>query len=288
MAFDNRDNRTAIQIPPSPDFVANLAAYEDQVKEISVTIKSAQSELHDINDQIVVAKTQLEAGYVAKIDAYEVQIKSHSENVQMLMRRQTELESAIQIQQQKHDGIVVDFSEKQKVIDATWMDFHQHAGELLAQQKQLKYDQDNLATGRAQLIVDQSTFETYKTQQMIQIEEELSTAAKVTDDAHVRMAAANSQSVLAEEAGAAVTSAQAFLDAKIIAAQTLLAQADAVASQQAKNDSDQGINSANAVQNQLDANQIRVAKVALNNQQQEYNSRMLALQQAEAAIKGGS
>ena len=70
------------------------------------------------------------------------------------------------------------------------------------------------------------------------------------------------------------------------AAEPILAQAATIQAQIDKNASDSAINSKNALQNQQDANEIAVARVALNNQKHDLDARQATLTAAEAKIGG--
>ena len=164
----------------------------------------------------------------------------------------------------------------------------------------LQKSSGDLARARSQFESDQKSLQDFSDQVDIQVQKlnddkaafatEYSTkmaGLKVIGDAAVaaKNDAANTLQ-LAQEAQAKVDASQAALDASVAAAQPILAQADAVAKQKSDNAAAAALNSQQAAQNDKDANEIRTAKVALNNKEQELNARQAMIEAAEAKTGG--
>jgi chromosome segregation ATPase len=285
--FENREPQGGVTIVPTPDFEANLKAYNDQVEQLSTQIKAKQDALAAIQSEIDAQNANLQASYTAKIQSFEDQITSLQAEIVQAQARFDALVQAIKDKQAQFDAISLDFTAKQKLLDDSWADFHLRANQLLIDQKRLKSDQDALLANRAQLIADQSDFENQKKFQ----QDYLDSLTKQASDAYTKagqvLADALVKQTKADADVATVTATQADLASKLAAVQPILAQADAIAAQKVQNDADTKKNEALALQNQTDANEIKVARVALNNAQVDFNNRLQTLQQAEAALKTG-
>jgi predicted nucleic acid-binding Zn-ribbon protein len=286
MAFDEGNNVVTVGVQ-APDFSAALEKYTEQVQEISVNIKTQQSVLDDIKAQIVLAQANLQAQYKAKISDLDNQITSMTAQLNDLQNQHQQWLDKIKSRQAQHDNISLNFSNQQDSIENAWVDFHQQVKSFLDQSAALTKAQSQLSLDQITLQNNQSDFEKQKAIQQADIDQKQQAATQALSEASAIKSDALSLQTQAQTLSDQANKALADLDSKVAAAQPVLAQADEVAKQKAQNDIDAKNNAAQAIQNQEDGNQIKVAKVALNNQQQEYNSRMQTLQQAEAALKGG-
>jgi hypothetical protein len=273
---------------PSPDFEAGLKTYTEQVESISLELKAKQAELGGVQKSIEDAKTQRQLVYqTQRIEPLEEQIKMLQQRVSDLQEEHNQWAIKTSARKLEHDAIVLDFSQKQKALDDSWADFYKQAVKLLEDQKVLQANRNTLAAEEAQFLKDQAAWTAQSQQEKIALAQSKKEADVIHEEASELLAQATLQKKdVADGAAQLILDRQAFEDG-VAAAQDLLTQADAVAKQKAQNEIDLKNNSAAALQNQNDAIQIKVARIALNNQEQEYNSRMQTLQAAEAALPKG-
>jgi len=287
MGFDNGDNGDKAPYVMPADFDKNLESYTEAVAHIGEKIKAGEVELSSLQSKIAQARVDLEAAYSNKIDTLETQIKSLTEGISGLEDQHDKLVVDIDAKQVQLGGISLDFSAKQKQLDDSWADFHTQANTLLLGQKQLKIDQDALTTERAQLTADQADFKGFSEFNHKAVDELKAQAQATMDQAASVLADAHQKLTLANAAQDQADADKQTLANKLAAAQPILDQAAAIAAQKIQNDADAKINSAAALQNQTDANEIKIARVVLNNQNVDLNTRTQALQQAEAALAKG-
>lgn len=286
MAFDEgTGNRPPIQ---APDFEANLEVYNSKVANIGMQIKAQQAILDQINSDIVAAQFRLRAIAVEKSDVLDQQIKVKGQTIQDLQNQHEEWLAKIASRQAEHDSISLDFSNKQKQLDNAWVDFQVQLGNYQVQFQQLNEDQSVLTKRQTQLDIDKKAFELYQSTQTSLLAKQTAEADRLTAVANEKLTEANNKMSAAIDLANTTSVARINLTNELNAAQPILAQADIISAQKAQNDIDAKNNSSIALQNQEDANQIKVARIAVNNQQQELNSRAETLSQAEAALKGGS
>lgn len=286
MAFDDGD-KILVKEDNQPDFASNLARYTEQVEAISVDIKAAQQSLADINVQIEAAKVQRQGAYDLQIKDLDQQIADKTLKLQGMQTQHVDWVAKLKARQAEHDNISLNFSEDQKRLDDSWTAFRLNNSSLSDQQNQLKKDQAALLDQQNQLVINRQKFEDAKAVQQSAIDDMISDASEKQHDASNQLAAAILKASLVESATKDLGSKEADLAVKLAAAQPFLDLADAIAKQKAQNEIDAKNNSATALQNQEDYNQVRTAKIALNNNEQDYNSRMATLRQAEAALNGG-
>lgn len=275
--------------PAPPDFSGGIAEYTREVESISVTLRAKQEELLAVQKQINDAKALLQLQYqTTKIDPLETRVQNLQAQIDTLVAEHSQWVIKAEDRRKQFEGISLDFSSKQKALDDSWADFHVQAAQLMVDLKRLNSDEGALEINKANFAKDKVTWQDLKTSEQAVIEgmkKDTSTllaqATQIKSDADNKMAV----SVVAVQD---VEVQKADFLAKINAAQPLLDLADAISKQKTQNEADAKVNADAALQNQNDANQIKVAKIVLNNQQQDYNSRMQTLLAAEAALKTGA
>lgn len=284
MSFDDGDK---VPLVDAPDFSQDISRYTEQVQTISIQIKSAQSILDDINSQIDVAKKQRQAAYNLQIKDLDQQIIDKTAKIQVMQAQHADWLAKINIRRGQHDNISLNFTEQQKVLDDAWVAFRLNNSGMATQQAQLKRDQNILADQQASLVIDRQRFEDTKAVQQKSLDDQFGVLAAKEQGINNELSALSVKALVVENGSKILDQKQIDIDAKLSAAQLILDQAETITKQKTQNEIDANNNSALALRNQQDYNQIQVAKVALNNQQQQYNSRMATLQAAEAALKQG-
>lgn len=282
----NKDKKTIIQ--NAPNFEDGLAKYNAQVEEISVQIKASQAELVDVMAKLEQARVDLQTQYARRTDDLGDQISILSQQLANLTLKSSALDKQIEDKQAVLNSISLDNTVKQQQLDTSWADFHKVSADYVVAKKQLDDDMSALADLQNQLNADHAAFEAYKaaaladlTKQKADADVSLNAASKAKADALVTLNAANDALSLLETKQAALALATQN-------AQALIERAAEVQEQADQNKIDANANSKQALQNQADINEIKVARIAIHNREQNVAAREEAVKQAETQIIGGN
>ena len=286
MAFDTGEEVKIIGVQ-APDFSANLSKYNDRVVELGRQIKMAQAQLEGIQQQIDQDRVNQQTQRDISLAKLNQDIADIQNQINFLTSQRDSLLVDINTRQVQRDSIALDFSNKQKALDDSWTDFHTQVDIYLVQAAQLKKDQEALVLATGQLSDKQSVFEADYQAKTDSLNQQSLDLDRRTAVLAAQKRALDDQQTLIETSASALEQSKADLATQLLSAQSILDQADVVSKQKIQNDIDQKKNSADALRNQTDANQIKAARIAVNQQQQEINSRMATLTAAEAALKTG-
>ena len=284
MAFDMGKKDPVTALPQAPDFTASMAAYTKMVEDLSVQIKAAQATLADLQNQITQAKLALQEQYKQRLSDVGNQLTVLQAQLVTLQAESDALDQQISDKQATLAGISLDNTAKQKALDDEWLAVQKSSADVATANQQLIAGQKALADAQDAFEAEKAAFEADKAIQLANIAAEKIKIADLqakADTAQQEVAITLQQ---ASSALADVQKASEDLDAKKAATAPILAQADAVTKQQAANAAQLALNSAQASRNDTDAQEIRVAKVALNNKEKELDARQQMIDLAEKKI----
>lgn len=281
MSFDTGDKVGQTVVTQAPDFSASISKYNERVALLGQQIKDEQAKLQEVQEQIAQAEVDAQQGADQRRTELNAQMATIQAQIESLTQSEKDWALKVQQRQEQHESIVLDFSNRERALTADMSQYQNGINALTDDQAKLAADQKSLINAQAQLATDRSTFETYTesvTAQAIARKHDMDAQQTSLDDqAHdiavtaARVKAEQDQLSLDQEA----------LKVKAELAVSIIAQSDAVAAQKRANDAQLAINSAAALKNDQDANQIRTAQVALNNLQQELNARQQMIALAE-------
>ena len=284
--FDSGEQPGVAASLPTPDFKASLDAYYKQVETLGVKIKAANSELEGILTAISEAKSDLQAQYNRKVDSLGGEANALLLKVADLQSLSASLDQQIKEKQATKDSISLDNTAEQDRLRDEWRALNKSSEELGVYEKELALKNDQLLARQNKLSSDINSFESYKATELKAMAEEAKVAVALKSEAEV---AKNDAAIILQNANDAIAKAsqdKASLDLQVADANAILAKADEVKKQADANVEALKINSAQAFQNDKDANEIRVARVALNNLKQELNAREQMVALAEKNIGG--
>ena len=284
MGFDGREGERPIQ--NAPDFTAGLATYTAQVEAISIQIKAGQAELDDLRGRIGDAKTDLQAQYSKTVNDLGDQILISQDQLAALRGQVASLEAQIKERQATKDAISLDNTAERAKLDASWAELQKSTANVNAAIAQVEKDKRDTAESMLALEAAKKEFDAFEKSRVDAISTRVTEIVALEAQAKKKMADAEFSMSLTQSAQDQVEKSLAELKAKTDAAQEVLDNAAAVRAQAEKNAADQAYNSAQALQNQKDIQEIQVARVALNNLRQELASREQMVSQAEAKIGG--
>jgi chromosome segregation ATPase len=284
--FDDGVKSGQTVIVQTADFKKSLEQYQKQVEDFSIKIKDAQAELQETLVKLDKSKVDLQAQYAKQVSDLGDKIALLNSEAVDLQAKNTALDSQIKDKQETRDAIILDFTDKQRQVDEAWEAIKKSQSDMRDAEIVLGEDQAKVASGLAQLNADRKSFEAYKEEQTaildqkeVAIETERKNAESDKSDAADLLRRSN-------EILNTTTQARVDLEARVVTAQGIIDQADDV--QKKAEETAVLVKSTNkqALQNQQDATEIKVARIALNNLKQQLDAREQTLRQAEQAIGG--
>lgn len=264
----------------------DIETYQTQVKDLNYQKEDLKIEIESLTAAITLKTVELNDLNAAKQKEFEAQVIELRQQIDQQLAQSASLDSEIKDKQAKRDSVLLDFSNQEQVLVDKQTSISQQAG--------------IIAAARAQLDADIATFSKMK-------EDARAAAQSVSDALDKREAAisdrenaaglqenkntldANENTLLAAQLNARriqIASDQKDLDIKIQDANLILAQADAIAKQKAINDAATANITIQVEQNRSDADQIKVAQIALANKTADIQRREQAVSQAEQQIGG--
>ena len=284
--FDSQRKQGDAPVQQAPDFTTAIASYNAMVQEIAVKIKAGKKELTLLLSKIDQAKADYQFICDKRVEDMGGEYDKLIIDIANAQAAFDSLATQIAERQATKDSISLDNIAKQADLDAAWDAIHKSAHELADASIKLDADRKAVQDYSDKVDLDVQKLNDDKAAFAIEYAAKMS-AIKVGQDAvNVVKNDAATTLQLAQDTQAKIDASQKALDAATEAAQPILAQADAVAKQKAANDTALAINSTNAAQNDRDAAEIRVARVAINNQKQELSDRETMVALAEKNIGG--
>ena len=286
MGFEEGNRQIPATIQQAPDFAAALAVYQNKVVDLGVQIKMATVELDEVNSRLSEVKAALQAQYDSKVADLGDQIRILEAVIEDLKGKVASLETQVKERQAAKDSISLDNSAESQRLKEEWSALHRSSAELAnAEKANLAAAKENAEVHNT-LIADKQEFETAKAKALegIDSEEKRVNALSIEAEATLEQAIEKLQ-----EANAAlnkVAQDKAALDLQLADATQILLMGDEIRKLSAQNKADQEANSAAALRNQEDANQIKIARVALNNFKQQLDQRAKTLSEAEQKVGG--
>ena len=269
-----------------PNFKESMDNYYAQVKDIGTKIESAKNELADTLVKLNAARTALQAQYTARMADLDQQIVGLQAQIVDRQSVSSSLDKEITDKQAQRDAITLDFSNKQKELDAAWADYNKATADLQNGNAQLISDRTDVTAAQVSLRAAMDTFEEYKKKTTDEIAKSASDAQALIQTAVTQKADADAAISKAAVVSDLAIQAQTDLNTKLAVIQPLLDKAVAIQKQLDDATALNNATSVQAAQNQTDANQIAVARVALHNKEVELNSREQTIAAAEQKIGG--
>ena len=270
-----------------PDFKTALESYNKQVTDLSVQIKAGQQELAELIIEIGKAKVDLQMQYNQKVSSLDDQISVLSTQLIDMQARVDSLNQQIQDKQATKDSISLDFKTERERLDASWLELHKSIDDYKNANAQLEPDRQEIIKVKSGLEKQEHEFEVYKADILAKIAKDADAAIqnkadanKVQDDA---LAALTKLDGVIDQ----IARERAALDTELANSKPILALAEELARQKEQNVIDAKANSELAMQNQQDANEIKVARVAIHNSEVAVANREATVTQAEQKIIGG-
>lgn len=290
MSYDDASKVTVIQNQNDIDQVKHKNAMDHYQAESGIVIQSiadSKKTLDDLLNQVIIKKQELTTLANQKIEDLNSQIGILLAQIEQKKAESLDLDKEIINKIGRRDSILSDFSSQQEELDNRKIELGKQANQVTAIQKV----NDEV---KAQLILDRQQFESQEklSQKYLQDRDDMITQrenninareAKVASDILSNQAIVNQQQSILKSIGDKQTS----LDATVLTAQPILAQADAlVAKEKELKVKEDSVNAAQA-QAALDIAQIKTTQQAQANKQAELRDRESAVQAAEAKIAGG-
>lgn len=272
--------------PQAPDFSAALKKYNEQVADLGVQIKAAQAELTSTQGLIRIAEAAVAETYRTKLMDLEDAIANKQKELDRLMALKVDLDAQIAARELIRDSISNDNTLEQKRLDASWADFHANVAAFKETQAKLDVDRQEYQDIKTAF---NSSVKIFNDEQ---IEAEKTLAARVaaveeTED-RAKVAQSNAFATLQEAKDALdkLERTKADLANQTEEARPILATAEELKRLAEELAIQRKANSAQALRNQQDINEIKVARVALNNQKHDLDARQASLEQAEQKLGG--
>jgi chromosome segregation ATPase len=284
MAFDNGARNATGGHIQAPDFVSSLETYNKRVAELGGQIKAAEAELSEALVALEKAKNQLQEQYAKKVTDLGDEITVLTAQLAILQGQSDTLDKQIQDKRDASDHISLDNSAKQKEIDAEWDKLRASANDVLVGQQKIDDTAKIVAADIDKLEADKKVFEKYKNEQLSLISQKAQEAANLLATATSKMNTAEVTLIEAKNTLAKIDEAKLDLAKKEAEAQGVIDQAEAVQKKSDEADEKLRIASATAFQNQKDVNEIKVARLALNNLKQELDARQSMIDAAEQKL----
>lgn len=281
--FENGGGSIQVSIQP-PDFTAALDTYNGMVADIGIEIKAKQQELSDLQDKITQTQLDLQTKYNTKVEDLGNKIKDLIYNSGELSIQIVGLEDEIKQRQQQRDAIILDFSEKQHDIEIQLAGIKKQSDDISDIQDRLDTETQELVSKQTVFAKEVSDFKVYKQDQTALLSQLTDTITKAQNKIEAVEKDQNLNVVILANKESDLADREKDLNIRLAAAQLILDQADNVAKQKSQNDSDAKSNTAIALQNQKDIEQIKVAQVVMNNKDQELKAREQMVSLAEKKI----
>lgn len=263
-----------------------LDDYNGQVIDINRQIKDANAILSQLNEAYAAREEDLNAMYIKKETDFNLKMSLVREQIDQMMNQSLILDTEIK--------------EKQAQRDAISLDFAAQAEELNVKQQSISDQAKVLASAQLQLDSDRAVFAQIKEDSRAaaqSIADALDRRQKNLDEQQSSIDIASSEATrisrenIQKEQGLA-QQVKDLQDLQVVVAQQqqdalgIIAQASDVQKQKVENEAVILNNTKQTEQNRRDADQIRVAKIALANKTQDVQQREQAVTQAEQKIGG--
>ena len=284
MGFDEGRDKTIVQ--QVPDFKKTLEDYHKRVEEMGADLKARSDELASVLAKLNQAKADLQAQYDKTVDSLGGDIKALQLKITDLQAQSDTLSKEIQDKQALKNAISLDNSKEQERLDSSWVEFHKAFDDYQTKVNEVNWAQESLFNANAQLEKAKDEFVKYKASTIADLDQKTALANTLMDDAKAKQADGISALQRVNDALTDLAQKKANLDEQIMKAQPLIDQAEDVRTQTEYNKTTQATNDAQALQNQKDAEQIKVARVALNNLKHELDAREATISAAEHNIGG--
>lgn len=285
MGFEDKERKVDLS-KEDPDFEGALAKYNSLVESIGLQIKAANEELEAVLTRLAEAKADLQAQYNKRIDDLGGQIQVLEAHIEDLKGKVASLEAQVAERQATKEAIQLDFESERKTLAEEWTELHKNSAAIMDAEQSLAEDRADLKVMLEALLKEQDSFGAYKaaeaTRQDVQREE----ITKLQEAADIKASEAASLLTQANDKLKALAEETKTLDAKIAEAQAVIALADDINAQKIQNEKDKAYISTQALQNQKDVTEIKVARVALNNLKQQLDAREQLVSAAERKIGG--
>ena len=286
MGFETGDKPVKTIIQTTPDFKKSLDDYHHRVNEMGVQIKTYSDELASVQAQLAQAKADLQAQYDKTVDSLGGDIKALQLKIVDLQVQSDTLSKEIQTKQDIKNAITTDNISEHQRLDASWTEFHVATEEYLKNKDKLDWETQSLLNANVQLEKLKSDFESYKASTLADLDQKIANANELMETA--KSAQAEAASVL-QKANSAIDDSirqKNELQDALAKAEPIIARANEIQTQAEKNIATQAVNDAQALQNQKDIDQIKVARIALHNKEVELSAREQNVSQAEQKIGG--
>jgi chromosome segregation ATPase len=284
MGFETGDKPIKTIIQQTPDFKQSLDNYHHRVNEMGVQIKTYADELASVQAKLAQAKIDLQAQYSKKVESLGIDIAILQSNITELQAQSDTLSKEIQTKQDLKNAISTDNITEHQRLNDSWAEFHLAVEAYLKDKDKVDWAQKSLFDANEQLNKMKSDFESLKASTLAGLDQKVAEANELMESA--KIAQADAAGVL-QKANTAIDNSTCQINElqdALAKATPILARADEIQALAEKNLKIQADNDAQALQNQKDADQIKVARVALNNLKHELDAREVTISAAEQKI----